>query len=149
MEKHNEKAVQELNNLIECSKGGQEAYTAAVQNVKSPNIKSLFTDLGKQHLQFAKELENQVKTLGGTPVATSEGRLQTGAWKGAKSAIAVGNEKEVLEKFEITESEIEARYGHVLKEVALPTDVKEIVRKQHENQRNFHNQILDMQKTVK
>lgn len=151
MEKQNEKAVQELNKLIECSKTGQEAYDIAIQNLKNPNIKSLFTDLGKQHLQFARELENQVKTLGGTPgqAPVAEGRYQNTTWKSAKSAAAIGNEKELIEKFEQGESEIEAQYDHVLHDVNLPAPVKDVVQKQHENQRNVRKQIHSLQSSVK
>ncbi len=149
MENLNEKVVQELNDLIVSSKSGKEAYDTAIQNVKNPDIKSLFTDLGKQHQQYATELENQLRTLGGKPVSTTEGRYQTTAWATAKTAATAGNERDLLDKFERGESEIEQKYDQVLKEEALPQNVKEVVRKQHESQRKVHNQIREMRTAAK
>ena len=144
MENQNEKVVQELNDLIEFSKSSKEAYDTAVQNVKNPSIKSLFTNLGKQHQQFATELEGQLRTLGGSAGRSSGGRYQTTTWATAKTAATTGNEKDVLDKFERGESEIEQKYDQILNESGLPNNVKEIIRKQHDTQRQVQNQIREM-----
>src|SRR6185503_4321219 len=100
MQNQNEKVVQELNDLIESSKSGKEAYDTAIQNVKDPSIKSLFTDLGKQHEQSATELENQARTLGIDSSTRAEGRYQTNTWTKAKTAATRGNEQDLLDNFE-------------------------------------------------
>jgi len=149
MENQNEKVVQELNDLIEFSKSSKEAYDTAIQNVKNPSIKSLFTNVGKQHQQFATELENQLRTLGGSPGRSSGGRYQTTAWATAKTAATSGSEKEVLDKFERGESEIEQKYNQILNETGLPNNVKEIVRKQHDSQLQTQNQIRELKTNAK
>ncbi len=144
MENQNEKVVQELNELIESGKSGKEAYDTAIQHVDDPKIKTLFTDLGNQHEQSATELEKEVQLFDKDTTTRPEGRYQTNTWTKAKTAAARGNYQEILDNFEKGETEMEKKYDEVLKEDGLPENIKEVVRKQHDNQRDVRSKIHDI-----
>ena len=149
MENQNEKVAQELKELIDYSKNGKEAYDTAIQNVRNVSVKSLFTDLGNRHQEFADELENQVRTLGINYATTSEGRRQSNAWSNAKTAATRGAVHDVLDKFERGESEIEQKFEQVLHEASLPTNLKSVLRKQHESQARVRSHIHELKTSLK
>ena len=50
-----------LNNIIETLKDGQEGFRAASEDVKSPDLKSLFSEYSLQRSAFAGELQSLVR----------------------------------------------------------------------------------------
>jgi uncharacterized protein (TIGR02284 family) len=149
MENQNEKAVSVLNDLIEYAKDGQEGYKTAAQDIKNPQLQSMFRNFEQQRSKFVTELKEQVQTLGGNPEKTGTivGTVHRG-WIDLKSAISSGDEKAILDECERGDSAAESKYDEALR-ATLPSNVREVVRHQHDAVRDARNQIRDLKSKMK
>ena len=150
MQDPNEKVVTELNDLIEYCKDGQKGYATAAEDVKNPELKSLFTNFAQQRAQFANELKAQVRTLGGDP--DKAGSI-TGAvhrtWIDLKSAVSKGDEEAILQECDRGDSAAEAKYDTILHSHQLPVNVQNVIKHQHDEIRNARNQIRSLKERMK
>src|SRR5437868_12560597 len=80
--------VSVVNNLIETCRDGEEGYQTAAKCVNNSDLKALFTSYSQQRAQFAAELQDEVRRLGGEPEKTGSiaGALHRG-WTNIKSAV--------------------------------------------------------------
>ncbi len=99
MENQNEKAISTLNTLIEYCKDGQYGYKTAAENVKTENLKSIFSDLSAQRGQFVEELKGAVRVLGGDPDKDGSivGTIHRG-WINLKGTLSGGDEEAILKE---------------------------------------------------
>lgn len=145
----NKEAVNTLNELIEYCKDGQHGYHTAAEDVKNPELKSLFNNFAEQRAAFAGQLREQVKTLGGDPDA--HGSI-TGAahraWIDIKSVVSRGDEAAILAECDRGDSAAEEKYDHALR-ASLPQGVMQVVRKQHDDIRSARNQIRSLKERMK
>ena len=63
----NKEAISVLNDLIETSKDGQEGFKTCAEDIKHPELKSLFMQRSADCATAASELQAQVRSLGGDP----------------------------------------------------------------------------------
>src|SRR5690554_2537491 len=59
--------ISTLNDLIETSKDGEAGFRTCAEDIKRPELKSLFTERAAQCAQAAQELQAIVIRLGGDP----------------------------------------------------------------------------------
>jgi uncharacterized protein (TIGR02284 family) len=149
MENQNEKAVSVLNDLIEFAKDGQEGYKTAAQDVKNPQLQSMFRNFEQQRSQFVTQLKEQVQTMGGNPEQSGSivGAAHRG-WIYLKSAISKGDEKAILDECDRGDSAAESKYDEALR-ATLPSNVREVVRRQHDIVRDARNQIRSLKDRMK
>jgi uncharacterized protein (TIGR02284 family) len=147
MESKNADAISALSNLIEYNKDGQQIYHTASQEIKNPKIQPIFTKMEQHHSKIVNELQEQVLKLGGNENYATTGRVQTKPWAEVQTAIKNKNERAVIEQFEKTENAIESQYDQVLKQ-SLPTNIKEVIQKQHDKQRDARNQIRSLKDSI-
>jgi uncharacterized protein (TIGR02284 family) len=144
MQEQNEKAISTLNDLIEFCKDGQQGYRTAADDIKNPELKSLFNNYAQQRSQFVTQLKDQVRVLGGDPDKSGS---VTGAlhrtWIDLKSAVANGDESSVLAECDRGDSAAEAKYDEALR-ASLPPQARDVVRKQHDEIRTARNQIRSL-----
>jgi uncharacterized protein (TIGR02284 family) len=62
-----EKTTSTLNGLIETLKDGEQGFRTAAEAVKDPNLKSLFQQYSRQRGEMTRELQSEVRRLGGDP----------------------------------------------------------------------------------
>ena len=60
-----------LNDLIETLKDGQQGFREAAEDVKSSDLKTLFSEYSLQRSQFAGELQSLAHSLGEKEPATA------------------------------------------------------------------------------
>ena len=63
----NDQVISLLNELIETCKDGEYGFKTAADGLKDPEIKSLFQQYSRQRGEMARELEVEVRRLGGDP----------------------------------------------------------------------------------
>ena len=91
-----------LNDLIETLKDGQEGFRAAAEDVKSSDLKTLFSEYSLQRSQFAGELQSLAHSLGEKEPETAgsvSGALHRG-WINLKSALTSKDEQAILAECE-------------------------------------------------
>ena len=138
-----------INNLIETLKDGEKGFKEAADGVRDAELKSLFTEYSAQRHQFASELQNKLRTLGGAETETdgsAAGAMHRG-WMDVKSAISGKDEHAILAECERGEDSAVENYQRVLKQ-NLPPNVLPVVKHQFTEIKRSHERIRVLDKAA-
>ena len=140
----NDKAISTLNNLIETCKDGELGFKTAAEGLKSAAIKTEFLDYSRQRGEMARELQNQVRALGGDPEKSGSvsGSLHRG-WLDIKSVITGKDDGAIVAEAERGEDVAKAAYESALKET-LPGSAQSVVQQQAAKVRQAHDRVRDL-----
>src|SRR5215213_6974454 len=124
----NDNAIPTLNNLIETCKDGEEGFRAAADGVKNSDLRTLFLTYSQQRAQFAAELQNEVRNLGGGPEQTGSvaSSLHRG-WINIKSTVTGEDEGAVISECERGEDSAVKNYDEALNQ-DLPANILTIIQ---------------------
>lgn len=138
--------ISTLNNLIETCKDGQNGFRTAADGVKNSDLKTLFGAYSQQRAQFAAELQNEVRRLGGDPEKTGStaAALHRG-WIDIKSAVTGEDEHAVIAECERGEDSAVRNYEEALSG-SLPSDIESIVRRQFTEVKDAHDRIRSLER---
>ena len=130
-----------LNDLLENARDGEYGFRTCAEEVKSPEMKRLFSDRAASCAQAASELSQMVLAQGGKPAegGTASGAMHRG-WVHVKGAVGANSELSMLEECERGEDAAVARYRKALKR-NLPADVRGMVERQAQGAQSNHDQI--------
>ena len=144
----NDNVISTLNSLIETCKDGQEGYRQAAEGVKNSELKTLFHAYSTQRAQFAGELQNEVRRLGGDPEKSSStaGALHRG-WINIKSALTGEDEGAVISECGRGEDSAVRAYEDAMG-AGLPNDVREIVTRQFAQVKEAHDRIRALERAT-
>lgn len=144
----NDDVISTLNGLIETNKDGQEGFKQSAEGVTDSSLKSLFYELGQQRSQFAGELQNLVRELGGDPEnsGSTAGALHRG-WINIKSAVTGQDSGAILNEAERGEDAAKKAYKDAL-EQTLPANVTSIVQTQYAQVQAAHDKVRDLRDSV-
>jgi uncharacterized protein (TIGR02284 family) len=137
----NDDVISTLNGLIETCKDGQDGFKEAAEGVERSDLKSLFYEFSQQRSQFAGELQELVRTLGGDPENSGSmaAALHRG-WINIKSAVTGKDEGAILNECERGEDVAKNAYKEALEE-ALPANVLEVVQTQYTAVQAAHDRV--------
>ena len=143
----NDNTISTLNNLIETCKDGQNGFQTAADGVKQSDLKTLFQAYAQQRAQFASELQNEVRRLGGDPEKTGSlaASLHRG-WIDIKSAVTGEDEGAVISECERGEDSAVRNYKDALADENLPGDVRSIIERQFTQVKEAHDRIRSLEK---
>ncbi len=144
----NDEVISTLNNLIETCKDGQEGFRTAADGVKNSELKTLFNTYSQQRAQFAAELQNEVRRLGGDPEKTGSvaATLHRG-WINIKSAVTGEDEGAVISECERGEDSAVKNYKDA-QATGLPGDISSIVERQYGQVKEAHDRIRSLEKAT-
>lgn len=144
MTETNEKVISILNGLIETCKDGQEGFKTAAENVYGSELKSLFYDYSQQRAQFAGELQEEVRHLGGDPekLGSVSGELHR-AWMEVKTALVGKDNASILNECERGEDAALKAYHDALNE-KLPQPVSDTITNQLTALKAAHDSIRSL-----
>ncbi len=136
-----DKTIDVLNDLIETSKDGEAGFRSCAEDVKSQELKSLFSNRARECATAAKELQSLVLGLGGDPEDDTSvaGDLHR-RWVDLKALVTGKDEKAILNECERGEDVAKKRYSEAL-ENELPSNVRELVQRQYAGVLRNHDQI--------
>jgi len=142
----NDNVVSTLNNLIETCKDGEDGFRTAADGVKKSDLRTLFLTYSQQRAQFAAELQNEVRGLGGDPeergsVAASLHR----GWINIKSTVTGEDEGAVISECERGEDSAVRNYQSALNE-DLPANIRETVERQYAQVKEAHDRIRALER---
>jgi len=140
----NDEIISTLNDLIETSKDGEHGFKTCAENVKDMELKQLFTAAAQRCAEGAKELQEQVRLLGGDPDEHSSvaGTLHR-AWVDIKAAITGKDQQAVLEECERGEDAAKKTYEKALAK-GLPDNTRSIVQRQYQGVVENHDRVRDL-----
>ncbi|MGP1716557.1 MAG: PA2169 family four-helix-bundle protein [Methylophilus sp.] len=140
---HND-VITVLNDLIETSKDGEEGFLSSAKNADDARLKDFFLRRSKEVSACVRELQDQVRALGGEPVdSTTIGGILHRRWIDIKTALTSNDNLAVLNETERGEDVALAAYRKAL-EQELPADVRALILRQVEGVKRNHNLVKHM-----
>lgn len=141
------KALATLNDLIETCKDGETGFQTAAEGLTDSTVKGTFARYSRERGQMARELQDEVKGLGGTPEASgSTSAAMHRGWINIKSAVTGKDDKAIIAEAERGEDIAKAAYERALKE-SLPAQVRALVERQAASVRAAHDHVRSLEKT--
>jgi|SRR5947209_6750476 len=137
-----EEAVDHLSGLIQVCKDGELGYKTAAGHVRNSKLGSVFEEYARERAGFARELEEEIKRLGGA--APSHGSL-TGAlhrgWMDLKSALTGGEPGGIVAACETGEDAAQAAFERVVN-TDISGQSRSLVEKQWHRIEEAHKRLL-------
>lgn len=136
-----EEVITTLNNLIETCKDGQDGFQTAAGGVTDSDLKTLFHTYAQQRAQFAGELQDEVRRLGGDP--EHEGSVAAAlhrGWINIKSAVTGQDESAIINECERGEDSAVSNYQEAL-DRDLPANIRAIVERQFRDVKEAHDRV--------
>src|SRR5512145_1501109 len=137
----NEKAIDTLNRLIETVKDGEQGFRTAAEGLKHPQAKSQFLQYSRQRAQMARELQDEVRRLGGDPekAGSVSGTVHRG-WMNIKAAVTGKDDSSIISEAERGEDVAKRVYEEAVREPLPPTTLA-LVQQQSAMVREAHDAV--------
>lgn len=137
----NNDVIHVLNDLIETSKDGEKGFRTCAEDIKRPDLKTLFLTRAQGCNEAALELQHLVRSLGGDPeTSTSVAGDLHRRWVDLKSLVTGKDEEAILNECERGEDVAMKAYRKAL-EKDLPVTVRNVVEKQFQGVQRNHDQV--------
>lgn len=140
----NKKAISILNELIETSKDGQEGFKTCAEDIKNPELKTLFLKLSTDCATAAAELQTAVRSMGGDPeTSTSVSGDLHRRWVDLKSLVTGKGEEAVLNEAERGEDHALKAYKGALEKIDKDNlaGIRDLVERQYHGAQRNHDQV--------
>jgi uncharacterized protein (TIGR02284 family) len=140
----NDAAISVLNNLIETCKDGELGFKTAAEGLKNADIKAKFLEYSRQRGEMVRELQAEVRRLGGDPEKSGSvsGSLHRG-WLDIKSVVTGKDDHAIVAEAERGEDVAKSAYESALKET-LPGTAQTIIQQQAAKVRLAHDHVRDL-----
>jgi uncharacterized protein (TIGR02284 family) len=137
--------ISTLNSLIETCKDGELGFKTAAEGLQSADVKAKFLEYSRQRAEMARELQAEVRRLGGDPEKSGSmsGTMHRG-WLDIKSAVTGKDDHAIIAEAERGEDVAKAAYENALKESSLDTSARSIVQQQSTKVRQAHDAVRDL-----
>jgi len=144
----NGKVISTLNGLIETLKDGEQGFKTAAEGVRESSIRSLFQQYSKQRSEMIRELQAEVRRLGGDPekAGSIAGAAHRG-WINIKSAVTGKDDASIIAEAERGEDSAKRMYEEALKE-PLPAQTIALVREQSMKIHDAHDRVRALEKAT-
>ncbi|MDB5243529.1 MAG: hypothetical protein JWP57_4154 [Spirosoma sp.] len=131
--------LDQLNKLLTRNHDAEKGYQEAAESVKDAELKSLFLTQSRQRSEFAMELEQEIRTLGGEPDnGTSLASDLHRAWINIKSTFASNDDKATVKECQRGDQEALENYNSVLQETDLVASTREVLLRQKQSIDSAH-----------
>jgi uncharacterized protein (TIGR02284 family) len=136
-----------LNELIQTCKDGETGFRAAAESVEDSNLRRLFESYVQQRVEFAAELQLEVRRLAEDPVDTGHAAaaLHQG-WLDIKAGLTGRDEATVIAECERGEDLTTEAYRKAL-DSDLPSDIRVIVERQFLEVKESHDHIRSLERS--
>jgi len=140
----NNKAISVLNNLIETCRDGELGFKAAAEGLKSSEVKARFLEYSRQRSQMVRELQDEVRRLGGDPETSGSvsGSAHRG-WLDIKSVVTGKDDHAIVAEAERGEDVAKSAYEAALKET-LPGTAHTVIQQQAGKVGQAHDEVRNM-----
>lgn len=139
----NDHAVSSLNSLIETTLDSANGYREAAENAGSSQYRSMFSDRASRRQDLVRELQQEVRTLGGEPEDDQSlvGKLHN-KFVDVRNALSGGHDdKAVIAEVERGEDVIKAKYEKVANDSDLPQSTRDLVNRAYGSVKADHDEV--------
>ena len=135
----NSEILNRLNTLLTRTRDGERGYQEAAENVKDPELKSLFLAQSRQRGEYATEIDREIRTLGGDPEnSTSLAADLHRAWINIKTTFTGNDDKAVVEECKRGDGQALDDYQEILQSTSLAASTRELLLRQKERIESAH-----------
>jgi uncharacterized protein (TIGR02284 family) len=133
--------ISQHNDLIETCRDGEQGYQMAADSLDDRELKTLLQSYARQRGEFARDLQTEVRRLGGDPErhGSVAGTLHRG-WINIKAAVTSRKPGDIMTECERGEDVAVKTYREALRG-DLPEDVRSLVEQQYEHVEDAHDHI--------
>ncbi|MFK3970004.1 PA2169 family four-helix-bundle protein [Pseudomonas sp. NPDC087358] len=149
----NKEAISVLNDLTETSIDGEKGFHTAAEDTKNPEIKAYFLSRSSECATAVRELQAEVRALGGDPEDSSS--VAAGAhrlWVNLKSAVTGKSDEAVLNEVETGEDHALKAYKEALQKATeknLPVNVTTLIQRQLAGVQANHDKVKALRDSVR
>ncbi len=149
MADRNEHAVDVLNDLIKTTLDSVNGYREAAENADRSQYKGMFADRAVKRERLARELQDEVRALGGDP-QTDQSMLGKAHNKfvDLKNALTGGSDKAVIDEVERGEDHIRDKFKDALDDDDLPAQVRSKVERFYQSVKADHDEVSRIKHTL-
>jgi len=142
MAERNEHAVEVLNGLITTTLDSVNGYREAAENADRSQYKGMFADRAMKREQLARDLQQEVRTLGGDP-QTEQGVVgkMHNKFVDLKNALSGGSDKAVIDEVERGEDHIRDKFKDASEDDDLPPQVRSTVARFYQSVKADHDEV--------
>jgi uncharacterized protein (TIGR02284 family) len=142
------KVVSTINGLIETLKDGEQGFKTAADGLSDPEVKSLFNQYSRQRAEMARELQAEVRRIGGDPESSGSvtGSAHRG-WINIKSAVTGKDDGSIIAEAERGEDSAKKAFDDALKE-PLPPQTLALVREQAMKVHDAHDRVRVLERAT-
>jgi uncharacterized protein (TIGR02284 family) len=142
------KTISTLNGLIETLKDGEYGFQTAADGLKDPQTKSLFQQYSRQRADMARELQAEVRRLGGDPDASGSiaGAAHRG-WINIKAAVTGKDDAGIIAEAERGEDSAKKVYDEALADPLAPQTLA-LVREQAMKVHDAHDRVRALERAT-
>jgi uncharacterized protein (TIGR02284 family) len=143
-----EKTISVLNGLIETVKDGEQGFKSAAEALKDPQVKSLFQQYARQRSEMARELQSEVRRLGGDPekAGSMAGAAHRG-WINIKSVVTGKDDGSIIAEAERGEDSAKTMYEEALAAPLTPQTLA-LVREQSMKIHDAHDRVRALERAT-
>jgi len=140
----NKEAISVLNDLIETRKDGQAGFKTFAEDIKHPELKTLFINRSTDCATAAAELQSAVRSMGGDPeTSTSVSGDLHRRWVDVKSMFTGKGEEAVLNEAERGEDHALKAYRDAMEKINKHNlvGIRDLVERQYHGVQRNHDQV--------
>jgi uncharacterized protein (TIGR02284 family) len=142
-------AISVLNRLIETGRDVMDGFKTAADSVRDPALKRLFDTYAQQRAELVRELEEEVRRLGGTPQGGgSAGGALHRALMNIRAAVSGGDEHAVIVEAERGENLARTAYEEASSQAGLPEDVRNVIARQAMRVKETYDSLRDLERAA-
>jgi uncharacterized protein (TIGR02284 family) len=143
-----DKVISTLNGLIETLKDGEQGFKTAAEGLQDPEVKTLFQQYSRQRSDMARQLQSEVRRLGGDPEKSGSvaGAAHRG-WINIKSVVTGKDDGRIIAEAERGEDSAKKMYEEALLEPLDPVTLA-LVREQSMKVHDAHDRVRVLEKAT-
>ena len=137
-----------LNSLIETTLDSADGYREAAKETEDARYKSVFEKRGAERAEVARDLQGEVRTLGGDP--EDDGSILAKAHRAfldVKHAL-LRDEQAVINSVETGEDFIKGKFDTALEDSAVSATTKEAIRRAYTSVKSGHDQMRELKHSL-
>ncbi len=138
----NDRAVHLLNSLIETTLDSVNGYREAAENVRDPELRSMFEQRASRRAEISSELQREVRSFGGEPRTDQSmlGKMHN-KFVDLKKSVSGDSDKAVVDEVERGEDVIKAKFERACQGSDLPVPARDVVTKAYGSIKADHDDI--------
>lgn len=138
-----------LNSLIETTLDSADGYSEAAKKTANASYKNLFEQWAAERRQIVSSLQNQVRSLGGTP--DDDGSVLAAGHRmflKLRDTVSSKGDESVIDEVERGEDHIKEKFEKALNDDDLPAQVRSIVARAYQSVKADHDEVSRIKHTL-